>query len=151
MIPKFKKLLFFSLTTIFYIQAESTHGQTIFVPRSQGANTAREITGFSNIINKLDNENSYFAFMVTPEFTRSFDAKETAKFLFFNNSNTMKFGQPPQTINTKELIDVNAWNFGLGSVFESKVEAKPLIQNFTLSYQNRKIATGSGPEFTELI
>ena len=135
------------LLSVASADAATTFGKTFFAHRSQGSNTARELVGWENHINRPDMDEFYGSFKITPEYTRSFDVDEIGKYLFFNGKNTMKFGMPagdispvlPATVGS----EVNAWNWGVGgstedtnvttpSGFESDVTIKPRVQNFII-------------------
>ena len=114
-----------------------TSGKSFFHGRSQGSDTARELVGWEQHINRPDMDEFYGSFKITPMFQQTFHGCDIGKYLFFNDKNKMTFGQPVAT-GANAIVDVNAWNFGVaGAVdgatgFKSEVTINPRVQNFIL-------------------
>lgn len=110
-----------------YADTSKTFGFPFFDQRPQVLNTARRMSGEVTLWNCYDMDRVNGTLSITPEYTRSFDRDELAKFLFFNGFNTMKFGEP-NTMGTTD-VDVAAREFVLGAGFDALITAKPRVEN----------------------
>lgn len=106
-------------------------GTTTFIPRSQGSNTARELTGWQKSIYKPFLYQNYVAFMATFEYTDSFRACQLAKRLFCTDCLTFAGSQAPDRDQNKDII---ADYFGLPANYKSTIKIKPSIQNYILDF-----------------
>ena len=97
---------------------------TTFIPRSQGANTARELVGWQQQLYVPYKEN-YIAIASTTEYTRSFDLCTLAHRFF--STNRLTFAGSEREDRTED--DIIADYFGLATDFEGTLKIEPLIQN----------------------
>lgn len=104
-------------------------GTTTFIPRSQGANTARYLTGWQKSIYKPFLYQNYVAFMATFEYTDSFKADKLAKRLFCTDCLTFAGSQVKDRNQTKDIV---ADYFGLPTDYISTLSIKPDIKNYIL-------------------
>ena len=118
-----KKILYvlLLLTTVSYIFSS---GLTTFIPRSQGANTARELVGWQQQL-YLPYAENYMAHASTFEYTRSFDLCQIARKFFSTSRLTFQGSQKDDRSNKAIIADY----FGLATDFEGTLKIEPLIQN----------------------
>ncbi len=102
-----------------------------FQIRSQGVNAARHLVGWTNYINKSDQEDLYGAIAVTTEYTQSFDSKSIAQCLF-GSCNKIKITGSRVTDRGKN--DWLADYFYLPTDFQSSISFKPKIDNFIIDF-----------------
>lgn len=105
-------------------------GITTFIPRSVGANTARELIGWQQQLNQPYYLENYATVALTPEYTRSFRSKRIANTLFCTNCLTFA----GSTVNANNNTEVVADNFGLSERFTGTLFIKPLIENYILDF-----------------
>lgn len=106
-----------------------TCGATSYVPRPQGDNLAREMSGWMYYLHAPDGQpcyNSYGSLAATFEYTRSFNSKKIANALFCTDCITFAGSQAPNRTNS----DVVADNFGLSPLFYRTLKIEPVIENF---------------------
>ena len=101
--------------------------------RSQGRDSARELVGWQQFVNKYDMDSTYGAFSVAVEYSKSFRGERLAHFLFGNDL----VNCCDLYIQGSQVADRNekAWladYFGLSPEFNSKVSFCPQIQNVVL-------------------
>ncbi len=103
----------------------STGHITTFIPRSQGANTARELVGWQRDLFRCYTEN-YAAIAGTIEYTRSFELCDLARKLFSTPALTFAGSQNIDRVNG---VDIVADYFGLPTNFHGTLIIKPRIEN----------------------
>lgn len=127
---------------------------SLYSPRSQGVNAARDMVGWEELINLPDKECFYGAVAVTLDYAQTFRGKNICECLFGNLSQTT-----PATTQTSCPTDcddecsdcsivisgscvanrgANDWmadNFGLPTDFKSTVSFSPRVQNFVADIQ----------------
>ena len=107
-----------------------------FVPRSQSVNVAREMVGWQQFINLSDAESNYSVFSITPEYSKSFRAKELAQCLFGsdasveNCSNTVGINISGSAVPNRGSSDWLADYFGLGVNYQGTLYLTPQVTNF---------------------
>jgi len=113
----------------------SACGYPFFAYRSQGINAARNMVGWTDLINKYDTDTRYGTYSLAVGYTRSFEPRKTNAFLFGKDlvrCNTLYI----QGSHVKDR-DRRAWladYFGLPNDFNSKIQVCPLIQNVVLDF-----------------
>lgn len=115
------------LLLVFSTSLSAFGPKTFFTTRSQGVNAVRELAGWQQLINLSDRECNYGTLSIVPEYSRSFEPRDIAQFLFgccpifnFTGSNVPERGKD----------DILADYFGLPSDFKSRVTFEPRITNF---------------------
>lgn len=103
----------------------STGHITTFIPRSQGANTARELVGWQRDLFRCYTQN-YAAIAGTIEYTRSFELCGLTRKLFSTSALTFAGSQNP---NRVDGVDIVADYFGLPTNFHGTLIIKPRIEN----------------------
>lgn len=107
--------------------------KTIFVPRSQSVNAARDLVGQQDYINQPF-DNTYGCFSVTPEFTRSFRPDLITDYFFGPAANCGCVTFSGSTVAGRGANDILADYFGLPQDFQSKVCFTPRIENFLVDF-----------------
>lgn len=97
---------------------------TTFIPRSQGADTARELVGWQRELYQNYCEN-YSAVAVATEYTRSMNTAGIARHLF--NTTCLTFSGSART--DRKTTDILADYFGLAVNFHGTLAIKPRIEN----------------------
>lgn len=105
-------------------------GTTIFLPRSQGANTARELVGWQSQLYQPFFLENYATWAISTEYTRSFNPNSIADSLFCTNCLT--FAGSARTDRTSK--DVIADFFGLASDFQGSLFIEPSIENVIVDF-----------------
>lgn len=100
-------------------------GITTFIPRGQGADTARELVGWQDKLYRNYCQN-YGIIEFTAAYSRSMNPKALAKLLFCTNCLTFAGSQNKNREDGKDLI---ADYFGLSTNFFNKLFIKPKISN----------------------
>ena len=104
--------------------------RTAIHPRSQGANTARELVGWQWELNKPEMCENYGVGYVAFEFQRSFRECDLSDALF--GSSSLRFaGSDVQDRMPNELL---ADNFGLARDFRGKINFKPRVENYIIDF-----------------
>jgi hypothetical protein len=117
------------ITTIHLSASEQLRGISVFSPRAQNDNAARDISGWHPYIHRYDAQKNYKAFSITPIFNQSL-RPEKMSLVFFNNDTYMLTGsQVDGREDTQELL---ADYFGLSPAFSADAFFKPLIRNLML-------------------
>lgn len=107
---------------------------TIFLPRSQGVNTPRELVGVQPYINLFDVEELYGAFSVTGEYTRSFRPDIIATDLWGLASANGAVTFSGSRASERKPFDILADYFGLPVNFKSVVHFEPRIENAIVDF-----------------
>ena len=127
-----KQIMLISLLTfcILPLMADDdieTFGKSFFFPRSQGTNSLSDVNNLAHFqypFARPDELHGYYGWSL--EYQRSYNEEDLAKYMFFNNTDTMKFG------NIGTGIDVFARNFILNDDFEGSVTAHPRIESIIM-------------------
>ena len=113
---------------------DSSGPRSIYVMRSAGANTARELVGWQNRINAYDKDyegmlwgSSTFAV----EYQKTFDPEAIAQELFGTSVLNFKGSQ----VASRTSADLVADYFGLPTTYEGAVSFSPVIKTWTGEYQ----------------
>lgn len=106
-------------------------GRTIFIPRSVGANTARELVGWQAEIHRRDPKGWYLSWAEAVGGSRSFRGFRIAQYLFGNKIVSFSGSQAPKQLPGDWLADY----FGLPTNFRGVVEFDPRIDNAFLDTQ----------------
>lgn len=102
-------------------------GTTIFLPRSQGANTARELAAWQKQLHTPYLVENYVALAATTEYTRSFKECQLAQRLFCTDCLTFSGSKAANRRNGQEIV---ADYFGLPNDFRGTLSIKPFIENY---------------------
>lgn len=105
--------------------------RTVFIPRSQGANAARQIVGWQPYFHKPVDWSGLLVTGQTVSYTQSFRPERIAQYLF--GSNTLTFTGSEVEYRTR--CQVLADNFGLCPNFVGKLQFKPFIENIIFENQ----------------
>ncbi|MBA3954350.1 hypothetical protein H0X48_03480 [Candidatus Dependentiae bacterium] len=105
-------------------------GITTFIPRSVGANTARELIGWQRQLHQPYYLENYATVALTPEYTRSFRSCRLARTLFCTDCLTFA----GSTVNANNNTEVVADNFGLSERFTGTLSIRPRIENDILDF-----------------
>ena len=103
---------------------------TTFIPRSQGANTARELVGWQRELYKNYGEN-YAALAAVGEYTRSMHTAPIARKLFNTTCLTFAGSAVPNRTSNDVLADY----FGLPVDFKGTLAIKPRIENYIIDLE----------------
>jgi len=123
-------LLFLSLIISSTATAsEQLRGISIFSPRAQNDNAARDISGWHPYIHRYDAQKNYKAFSITPIFNQSLRPEKMSLALFNSDTYTLTGSQVPGRADTQELL---ADYFGLSPAFSADAFFKPLIRNLMI-------------------
>lgn len=106
-------------------------GITTFIPRSQGANTARELVGWQKQIFRPFLCQNYATTAFTFEYSRSFESCKIAQRLFCTDCLTFAGSQVESRVNGKDIV---ADYFGLATDFKGTLFIKPRIENYILDF-----------------
>src|SRR5579863_1785829 len=106
---------------------------TIFIPRSQSVNAARDLVGWQRDINQFEAGDYYWTSAVTLQYDRTFQSSRINQYLFQNDSLTFT-GSRVATRNPQ--TDILADYFGLPGDFESTVCFAPRITNVQVDFAN---------------
>jgi hypothetical protein len=121
--------LYILLSCLFlHINVYGFTGYSFFRPRPQEIDAARELVGWQRLINQSCMNEFYGALSVTPLYSRSFQPKKIAEFLF---------GCPLMVVSGSRFPnrgphDILADNFGLPTDYKSLICFEPHISNFIL-------------------
>jgi len=128
-------LSLFLLISVFSINGSTNQVSPYFSIRSQGANIAREMVGWTNHVDLYDVRNIYGAGSFTLEYTKSTKSNRIAQCLFGNdllgdccNCSAIKVSGsavPGRDANKDWLADY----FGLPTDFQSTLNFRPRIEN----------------------
>lgn len=103
-------------------------GKTIYIPRSVGANTARELVGWQNYIHREDLCENYVSYAAALGYSRSFRPERLAQTLFGSTSINFAGSQVPDRRNCEWIADY----FGLPTNFRGRIHLNPRIENIYL-------------------
>src|SRR5436190_1215811 len=128
-----KKIVFIScilLSKIITISAaEQLRGISIFSPRAQNDNAARDIAGWHPYIHRYDAQKNYKAFSLNGIYNQSLRPEKMSLALFNSDTFTLTGSQVEGREDTQELL---ADYFGLSPAFATNAFFKPLIRNVML-------------------
>ncbi len=126
-------LIVLGIVFCFNTSLQAVIGRSQFTMRSQGINNPRHWVGMEPY-DFCDKTTGFpcFYFGITPAYSESFSNGNLEQYLFFNGTDSMRFGN----LNNPNT-DVFARNFLLNDDFEGSVEIEPLIKNMTLEMQMR--------------
>jgi len=120
-------LLASSIFTLYPMCTETTKtfGFPFFKQRPQILNIPRRMSGEVHHLFRPDLEYVNGSVSLAAEYTRSFKSEELGEYLFFNGTNTMRFGEAGAP-----GVDVARREFLLGQGFEADITTNPRVQNF---------------------
>lgn len=129
------RLMICLLAVIFCIQQTKANREILY--RSQSADTARELVGWTHKINIADQAGIYGAFALTGQYTCSFDYPTIASHIFGDTLlSPAGYQQCPPTFTVagsrvahRDPFDLLADYFGLPTDFVSSVTVEPRITN----------------------
>lgn len=104
---------------------------TVFIPRSQGANTARELAGWEEFIHQFDVGEYYLTSGHVLGYSHSFRPERIARALF--GRSVLHFAG--SQITDRGRCDLIADNFGLSPQFRGSVRLHPSIENVIFDNQ----------------
>src|SRR5438445_8312526 len=119
-------LLLTSLITVSLYSMDELRGISIFSPRSQDRNAARDIVDWHRYIHRWNAEKNYSALSFTPQYNQSLRPSRMDLALFNSDTFSLSGSQVPGRADTQELL---ADYFGLSPLFASDEYFKPLIRN----------------------
>jgi len=105
-------------------------GKTFFLPRSQGLDAARDITGVHRFLHQYDKEGFYGTFSITPQYSHSFKDVDIARYFFGQNCFNVSGSRVESRPNDSLLADY----FGLSPTYDSRIELHPSIANFITDF-----------------
>ena len=107
--------------------------RSYFGIRSQGANTARELIGWEELIYEPNRCDSQFVFSASFEYQTSFKPDRIANYLFGSSALHFSGSEVPKRDNiySTQLV---AENFGLPATFNQTLFIKPKIQNYIFDF-----------------
>ncbi|MFI5332777.1 MAG: hypothetical protein ACHQVS_01615 [Candidatus Babeliales bacterium] len=108
--------------------------KTIFIPRSQSFNAARDLVGQQMYINQPDKNETYGCLSATAEYTRSFRPDLITDYFFGQAANDGCVIFSGSLVPNRGANDFLADYFGLPQDFQSKVCFTPRIQNFLIDF-----------------
>jgi hypothetical protein len=108
-------------------------GRSFFMPRPQGINSARDLTGWHRFINRSDTESVYGAFAATPAYNQSFRPDYISHALIGTPAVCISGSQVSSMTGgmSRGSQDLLADYFGLSPRFESTVSFNPTIKNLS--------------------
>lgn len=121
-------LLLISLSSSFLYSSEELRGISIFSPRSQDINAARDIVGWHPFIHRCDAEKNYSVLGFTPMYNQSLRPERISLVMFNSDTFSLSGSQIPDRAGQELLADY----FGLSPAFASNAFFKPLIRNLEL-------------------
>ncbi len=104
---------------------------TVFIPRSQGANTARELAGWEEFIHQFDVGDYYLTTGHVLGYSHSFRPQRIARSLFGRSALHFAGSQ----VKDRGRCDLLADNFGLSPNFKGSVFIHPTIENVIFDNQ----------------
>ncbi len=99
--------------------------RSIFIPRSVGANTARELAGWQEFIHRWSPGRNYVTVAHSLGYSRSFDPERIARYLFSDCTLIFSGSQVRERRDCELLAD----NFGLSPSFRGQLRVSPVIDN----------------------
>ncbi len=106
--------------------------RSIYVPRSQGANTARELVGWEEFIYRCTPGCNYITTGHTLSYTQSFKPNEIAQYFFTKSTIDFTGSQVQDAESCGGLL---ADYFGLSPYFKGSLKVNPTIQNIIFDNQ----------------
>jgi hypothetical protein len=104
---------------------------SIIIPRSIGANTARELVGWQDYINRFCPERNYITVAQSAGYTRSYKPQFISRTLFGDSTLVFSGSQ----VEDRSPCDIIADNFGLSPNFKGEISFRPVIENFFIDNQ----------------
>jgi hypothetical protein len=98
---------------------------TIFIPRSVGANTARELVGWEELIHRCTGGKWYITMAHSVGYAHSLRPERIARYLF--GDRILRFSG--SQVRERGACDFLADNFGLSTKFKGRLEVSPTIEN----------------------
>ncbi len=108
--------------------------RSVYVMRSSGANSARELVGWQNRINVYDKDHEgilWGSSTCAVEYQKTFDPEAIAQELFGTSVLNFKGSQ----VTSRTSADIIADYFGLPTTYEGAVSFSPVIKTWTGEYQ----------------
>ncbi len=105
--------------------------RTLFIPRSQGTDTARELVGWEEFIHQFDVGDYYLTTGHVLGYYRSFRPERLAQQLF--GDTILRFAG--SQVADRRPCELIADNFGLSPEFRGSLTINPLIENIVLDNQ----------------
>ena len=105
--------------------------RSVFIPRSVGSNTARELAGWEEFINQFDVGEYYLTTGHVLGYSNSFRPQRIAHSLLGSSTLFFAGSQVPHRGRCQLLAD----NFGLSPHFEGRLHVDPVIHNLFLDNQ----------------
>lgn len=105
--------------------------RSIFIPRSLGANTAREFVGWQEFIHKCTPGCNYITTAHSLGYSRSFRPERIARYLFGGCTLSFSGSQIADRTECELLAD----NFGLSTTFRGSIDVSPIIDNIFFDNQ----------------
>ena len=107
--------------------------RSYFGIRSQGANTARELIGWEELVYQPNTCDAHFVFSTSFEYQQSFKPDRIANYLF--GSSVLHFvGSEVIDRDNRYNTQLVAENFGLPATFNQTLFIKPKIQNYIFDF-----------------
>jgi len=103
--------------------------KSIFLPRSQARNAAREIAGWQPYIHRHGFDDTYGIFSITPAYTQSFDPDTITDYLFGQAATDGKVVFSGSDRSDRGEFDIVADYFGLPRDYKSEICFRPRIRN----------------------
>lgn len=113
-------------STLASTASEQLRGISIFSPRAQNVNAARDIAGWHPYIHRYDAQDNYTAFSITPSYNQSLRPERMSLALFNDDTYMLTGSQVPGRADTDQLL---ADYFGLSPEYAGNAFFKPLIRN----------------------
>ena len=106
--------------------------RSVFRPRPQGADTARELLGWQTLTHKFDVCDTYLTAAMSFQYERSFHGNKIAQALFGTSTLNFVGSQVADRTNTgvAGCCNLVADYFGLSTTTNASLKVNPVIQNF---------------------
>lgn len=108
-------------------------GHPFFKQRNQCLNLPRRMVGEVHHLFRSCMKDLNGSLSATPQYSQNFKRTEIGEYLFFNGTNTMRFG-PENIDGTNPTTDVAASQFLLGEGFVGTINTRPKVQNFIIDF-----------------
>lgn len=105
--------------------------RSIFIPRSVGANTARELAGWQEFIHRWNPGKNYITVAHSLGYSRSFNPERIARYLFGDCTLIFSGSQ----VSGRRDCELLADNFGLSPNFRGQLQVSPVIDNIFFDTQ----------------
>ena len=110
--------------------AQAFFERSVFLPRPQGVNLARQDAGLYEFIHRIDTGYTYWNLAITPSYEQSFGCAIARQLI--GASNTMIFSG--SRVEDRAKTDILADYVGLPADFKSTVTFSPLMRTFVLDF-----------------